>query len=283
MLDVYVESRPHFLQAKAYILGHALSHLQSAGVSCRVLDRLDPQSLGRAAVVHVDLTELPPPFEHVHHLYERCLNGQALSINRRAYSRARLARDSDWDGPVIVKSALNHRGRPELRLAMERGLLRGGSARARQALRERLCPAYALHASAAEVPEAAWDDPARVVERFLPGRLETPVVKHRYDFMLDVELHTRASFDSLLCEPASMTRVDFLEDAPAAVRELRQSLRLDFGSIDYFMVDGEAWPVDANKTTTFTRAWTDQHPEVARFLDAVAQRLVAYARGQDRA
>lgn len=280
MLDFYVESPPHFLRSQAYILGNTLPHLQSSGVKYRVLDRLDPQSLGRAAVVHVDLTDLPPPFEHVRHFYERCLNGRALSIHRRAYSRALLTRDSDWCGPVIVKSALNHRGLPELRFAMRRGLLRGGSSESRRCLRERLCPPYGLYASLAEVPQAAWHDPALVVERFLPGRLETPVVKHRYDFMLDVELHTCASFDSLLCEPESMRRVDFPHAAPDAVRALRAALHLDFGSIDYFMVEGEAWPIDANKTTTFTRAWADQHPEVARFLDAVSQRLEGFARGQ---
>ena len=31
---------------------------------------------------------------------------------------------------------------------------------------------------------------------------------------------------------------------------LRRDLHLDFGSIDYFVVDGEAVVVDANKTTT---------------------------------
>lgn len=281
MLDIYVESRPHFLRSKSYILGNTLPHLKSSGVAYRVLDKLDPQSLGRAAVVHVDLTELPPPFEHVRHFYERCLNGRALSINRRAYSRARLTRDSAWSGPIIVKSVLNHRGLPELRFAMRHGFLRGGSSASRRRLRERLCPPYGLYASVGEVPDEAWDNPALVVERFLPGRLAKPVVKHRYDFMLDVELHTRASFDSLLCEPESMSRVEFLHAAPHAVRELRAALNLDFGSIDYFMVDGQAWPIDANKTTTFTRTWADQHPEVSRFLAAVSQRLAEFARGQD--
>lgn len=281
MLDIYVESRRDFLKPNGYILRNALPWLKTAGVRFRVLDCLDPATLGQAALLHVDLTRVPPPFERIHGLYERCLNGRALSIDRRSYSSAAVTRDDCYHGPVIVKSTLNHRGLPELRFAMRLGFLRGGSSEARRRMREGLCPPYALYESSAQVPATAWDDPSLIVERFLPARLETPVVKHRYDFMLDAELHTRASFDSLLCTPGSVTNVDFPTSAPDSVRRLRETLHLDFGSIDYFMIDGEAWPIDANKTTTFTQAWADQYPEVACFLDAAAQRLARYAQGQD--
>lgn len=277
LLDVYVGWRRDFLQPNGYILRTALASLRAAGVRYRVLDRVDPDALGQCAFMHVDLSELPSPFDRVHALYPRCINGRATTICRRRYSRALLTQDAAYDGPVIVKSALNHRGLPELRFAQRRGMMVSPRGASRRRLRERWCPEYRLFASASEVPDDAWEDPALIVERFLPGRLERPVVKHRHDFMLDLELNTRATFDSLLCLPETVRRVEFIDSAPDEVHRVRRELGLDYGSIDYFMVDGEAWVVDANKTTTCTASWVAAHPPLRSYLAAVAQRLERFA------
>lgn len=277
LLDIYVGWRRDFLKPNGYILRTALAPLRAAGVRYRVLDCFDPEATGQCAFMHVDLSELPAPFERVHVAYPRCINGRALTISRRLYSRALLTRDTGYDGPVIVKSVLNHRGLPELRFAQRRGLTVSPWGAARRELRERWCPEYRLHASVKEVPEEVWDDASLIVECFLPGRLEGPVVKYRHDFMLDLELNTRTTFDSLLCHPETAMRVEFVDAAPEEVHRVRRALRLDYGSIDYFMVDGEPWVIDANKTTTCTPSWVAAHPPLQAYLAAVAKRLEQFA------
>lgn len=283
-LDIYVGSRARALANTDYVLGHSLAGLRRAGLKVRVLEGFDPADTGRSAFLHVDLTTLPPPFLWVHRFYDRCINGKALTIARELYSTARLLRGDAHDGPVIVKTRLNHRGLPELRFAGARGLLarRGfGRRRAgRRALRERLCPPYQVFGSIDQVPDEVWSDPNRMVERFLPGSLELPVVKRRHEFCLDLSLDTRATFDSLLCDPAKATKVEFLREVPPAVVAVREQLGLDFGAIDFFETGDGVFVIDANKTTTLTPGWVREHPPLARYFEQVTERLVEFARGR---
>lgn len=277
-LDVYVEDSAFFLRRRGYILRRALDALAEAGLRYRVLDRAPHDAGSRLAAVHVDLTDVPaallPPAER----HTACINLGADSIDRRRYSMARVTRGAAYAGPVVVKTVLNHRGTPELRH------LRRKSARLRWAYRlERLrgrrltqisCPSYALYPSLSELPASVWDDPRLIVERFVPGRLVAPVIKYRYDFFLDVNLHTRAEYTSLMGAPSSARNMSLVGGVPDAVLAVRRALRLDLGSIDYFLTPEGAVVVDANKTTTCTEDWLRAYPEVSQYLHAVGQRLV---------
>jgi hypothetical protein len=123
-----------------------------------------------------------------------------------------------------------------------------------------------------------WDDPGLIVERFVPGRLAVPVIKYRWDFFLDVSLHTRAEYSSLLGSPSSALNMNLVDDVPDAVTAVRRALRLDLGSIDYFLTPEGAVVVDANKTTTCTEDWLRAYPTVSEYLLAVGQRLVRVIR-----
>jgi hypothetical protein len=121
-----------------------------------------------------------------------------------------------------------------------------------------------------------------IVERFLPGNLNLPVEKCRYSFMFDTELNLRSTYDDLLCHPAKVLSTELIADVPEPVRRVRRERRLDYGAIDYFMVDGAAIVVDANKTVCTTPAWVTQYESVADYIDRLAATLIAFARG-DRA
>lgn len=278
-LDVYVDSPPSFLRGRGYILRRALDALASAGVRCRVLDRVDREIAGRVAVVHVDLTEVPEALLPLPESYQLCLNGKARTIHRRLYSRARIDRESPYVGPVIVKTVLNHRGLPELlhRCRSDSHLLRRWHFD-RQLLVRDYCPKYAIYPSKECVPKAVWGDERLLVERFLPRSLSLPVTKYRYDFCLDVTLHTRAVYDSLLCDHTKVREVSVVGNIPRAVMEVRRDLHLDFGSIDYFVADDEAVAVDVNKTTVCTEDWVGRYPAVSQYLRDVGARLVEVAR-----
>jgi hypothetical protein len=285
-LDVYVEHAPSFASARHYILNRALEHLHRAGLRYRLLDRAGRGATGAIAFVHVNLTDVPPRHRPAPGAYALCLNGEATSISRVLYSRACLGRDSQYAGPVVVKSVLNYRGLPEVnyRLATSRAFRLEYRFLRRLGLdpRRKRCPRYALYKSVDAVPDSVWKDPRRIVERFLPGLLATPVVKYRYDFFLDVVLHTRGTYDSLLADPDTVRAVTLVDTVPNEVLRVRKDLRLDFGSMDYFVVDGEAVVVDANKTTACTEGWLRMFPAVERYLEEVGARLVEVVRSGSR-
>jgi hypothetical protein len=214
-LDVYVEHAPSFGSNRNYILNRALEHFCGAGLRYRLLERADRRNTGAVAVVHVDLTDVPPRHCPAPGTYALCLNGEATSISRVLYSRARLGPDSQYPGPVIVKSVLNSRGLPERNYLLATNRTFRLECRVLRLLgrvpHPMRCPPYGLYESVDAVPNAVWRDPHRIVERFVPGLLATPVVKYRCDFFLDVTLHTRGTYDSLLADPDTVREVTLVD------------------------------------------------------------------------
>jgi hypothetical protein len=282
-LDVYVESRSAFVKSADYKLQHMLRGLRRANLTCRVLDRFYQNDVGNRAFLHVDLTELPKRFREIDRHYAECVNGRAATISRLLYSRVKVAQGDAYGGPVIAKTVLNHHGWPELRFDTSRNIAR----RLRHALKNlvapdyerQVCPAYRVYPSSADVPPRVWADPRLMVERFLPGHLDPPIVKHRLDFFYDVELNLRSTYASLLCDPETVMSVDTAGSVPNEVAEVRRALKLDFGAIDYFVIGNEAFVIDANKTVGITPAWVARFPAVARHVDLATERLIDFVRG----
>jgi len=277
-LDVYVDCASSFPKQRFYILRRALDALPAAGLSYRVLGRSDTEGGACVSIVHVDLTEVPESFLPTAGAYSVCLNGGARSIHRHLYSTARIDRGSAYAGPVIVKTVLNHRGIPELAYRCHSDRLFRWRYRFDRFLGNPIkrahCPEYAIYLSKEAVPDSVWGDARLLVERFLPGSMKLPIVKYRYDFFLDVTLHTRAVYDSLLCDHTKVREVSLIDGIPDSIMQVRCNLQLDFGSIDYFVVEGEAVTVDANKTTTCTEDWVSRYPAVSRYHRDVGARLV---------
>lgn len=282
-IDVYVDSVKRFRRFSDYILHIMLAGLSKVDLSYRLLDKIDPDSPADCAFVHVDLTDLPEEFGAVKNSYQRSINGRAMSINRKLYSTASLAREDDFHGPVITKTILNHQGVPEYCYYRDQSVM----ARLKHQFNKRrdphfldkICPPYEIYGSIGQVPSNIWLDSRFIVEKFLPGSLELPIVKHRYDYFLECGLNTRSVFDSLHCVPSTVLSVDHAGEAPEAVQEVRRRLGLDFGAIDYFVVGDEAIVIDANKTVTATQEWIDEYPFIKRYFEDVADRFVAFVRG----
>ncbi len=276
-LDIYVENARAFLQSEDYKLQHMLRAAGGDRLAYRILDRFRPQDCGSHAFLHVDLTVVPDTFRGIEEGYAACVNGRATNISRLLYSTVRVVRGDAYDGPVIVKTVLNHHGWPEVRFESRRTLSR----RAWHNLRTRIdtrfvaraCPEYSVYPLMAAVPGAVWDDRRLMVERFLPGRLEPPIEKYRYDFFFDVELNIRSTHQGLLCDPENVVGVECFSDVPDAVIAVRRALHFDFGAIDYFMVDDVATVIDANKTVGITPSWVKRFPPVGRHLELAARRL----------
>ena len=89
-LDLYVESLGNFRNNRGYAIQFLLPRLQDAGIRVRVLDRPASGNRAQAAFLHIDLTEVPEAYHGIRHLYQRTINGDALSIHRHHYSLLRL-------------------------------------------------------------------------------------------------------------------------------------------------------------------------------------------------
>ncbi|OOZ39236.1 hypothetical protein BOW53_12300 [Solemya pervernicosa gill symbiont] len=283
-LDIYVDRIETVADSDHYVLSRLLKGLDDSGLSYRFRESVDGRDLAPRAFVHIDLTELPQRFHQIDKLYPQVINGQAVSIDRRRYSRAMLERGSDYAGPVISKSIYNHRGVPEFNYQRRRNL----SARVGHLFNKLIkphykqlrCPHYEVHETLAAVPDSVWTNPEQIVERFLPGSLELPIEKHRYNFFYDYEFTTRSTFESLLCNPDKVVEVDEAEGrVPDEVRNVREMLHLDYGSIDYFMVDDKAYVIDANKTTTTGDSWIDAYPVIAEYMRCMQQKMIEFVKG----
>lgn len=280
-LDIYVERLRTFRAARDYTLTLLLPRLRQAGGEYRILDRFDPTDSGRRALLHIDLTDVPDEFSRVAESYEKTINGRALTIRRTLYSTARLRPGDDYRGPVIVKTVLNSGGYPELRYRKNRNVVsrvaHGIGKLVRPGYKRRICPPYEVYESAGGVSDQTWRDERLIVEKFVPGSLFLPIVKYRYCFLFDTTLTLKSTCDDLLCTSATVRSNEIIESVPDEVVAVRRCLDLDFGAIDYFMVDGEAVVIDANKTVSTALAWMARYECVREYVDRLERTLISFA------
>jgi hypothetical protein len=282
-LDVYVESLRNFRLVRSYSITQLLPYLERAGLKVRLLDRPARQDRAPAALLHIDLTIVPPPYRDIGQSYERSINGRALSIHRYLYSTLRLEAGDSHKGPVIVKTVLNSRGLPEQRWWQHRnGLTRSAHAIRKlfdPGYKERLCPPYRVYQAIGEVPQAVWRNDRLMVEKFAFETLDLPIVKHRYMFLIGAEINMRQVYDDLLCAGSKILSNEVGGAVPPEVLAVRQRLNLDFGAIDYFIVDGKGVVVDANKTVGSNPEWLKKNRFRQEFNDRMAEALIAFVRG----
>jgi len=229
------------------------------------------------ALLHIDLTRVPPDYVALADGYARTLNAGVTDISKRRIAEGLVAPGDGYEGPVIVKTDLNHGGLPERRL--RRGLL--------AALRDRLpgrwsgrLPggAYRVYQRAAQVPAWVWRRPELVVQRFLAERHGNHYALHQWFFLGDASVVSTL----LAGEPLVkwQTRVgDWpLHDAvPAELRRRRAELGFDYGKFDYVVQDGRAWLLDANTTPHLGDAppWTARQLAVLHALGGGLDSLAA--------
>lgn len=233
-------------RAGNYLLRSFICHWMGAGHRVSLVAGLRDCPDGDIAILHVDLSVIPASYVEASKRYPVVLNGAALDIRKRLVSRSLLRPEDDWDGPVIVKTDLNCGGHPELRI--QQNSARAGS-RADifgEGITSLRGP-YPIFRTVKDVPDAVWDDPGLVVERFLPERDARGFWMRAWVFLGEKERCTRylgshpvvKSGNILAREPAPV---------PDALRAERRRLGFDFGKFDFVVRDGEAILFDANRT-----------------------------------
>jgi hypothetical protein len=208
-------------------------------------------------LVHVNLSVVPESYLEFAARYPIALNRHVRDIRKSTISRHLVRPGDGWDGPVVVKSNLNYAGEPERRMRrnwLERRWPLALRARRRIDRARGNSPVfwesadYAVFDSLEEVPAAWLAHPQVVVEKFRP-EVEDGLYHCRvFQFLGDRCTCTR------LASPHPIVKMDRTVGAESVepdsgILEWRERLRMDYGKLDYGVVDGEVVLFDANKTT----------------------------------
>lgn len=222
-------------------------------------------------VLHHDLTKqkmvpvAPPGAAHV--------NAGVLDISKRLISTLSVDPNSDWTGPVILKTNGNHFGIPD-----SWGRPRDLSTKVRVRLRKvswrlaRMLPEaeYPVLASLRDVPDWVWRDPEIIVEKFVPERTDDGLYALRgWIFFGDQSYGYRLFATDPMVKVGTMTRYEYLEEPPEELVALRQRLKFDFGKFDYVVHDGKPFVFDVNKTPAFGDDSDEETPRLLKLADGI--------------
>jgi hypothetical protein len=220
-----------------------LAALEERGHEVVYVARPDPFVPADSAIMHVDCSVVPQAYLELAARYPVCLNGRCADITKRAVSGTRVDLHPEWDGPVIVKSNLNHFGHAE-RSQNLRALTQLAPPPFPHAPLFR--PRYRVYPRLAEVPKRLRTDPNLVIEVFAPERTEEGYGVYSWQFMGD----TGFAYFCAGPEPVlRFSKAERIEVCPLPdLEDERRRLGLDFGKLDYVVLNGKPTIIDANKT-----------------------------------
>lgn len=221
-------------------------------VTHRGLDRLPAADV---AIQHVDLTRVPQAYLELARHYPRVINGRVGDISKRRVSAELLSPDSAHDGPVIVKTDLNHAGMPERLLRQEMRGVRGALLR----LVERAVPVrwfghlpddqYVVCEHLRAVPDWVWRTRGLVVQPLYAERHGGLYALNQWYFLGDKDRVSTLLSRSPVVKIANVAEfVPLHGDVPDELRRRRAELQFDYGKFDYVIADGRPMLLDANRT-----------------------------------
>ena len=123
---------------------------------------------------------------------------------------------------------------------------------------------YPVLKSISLVPDAVWNNPHLVVEKFLPERDEKGLyILRGCLFFGDKEVNLRVKSKFPVVKGSGIIEREILKsDTPNQLKEMRKALKIDFGRLDYVINNGNIVLYDVNKTATLSHQasieWADQ-------------------------
>jgi hypothetical protein len=224
-------------------------------------------------IQHVDLTVVPLEYRYEGTGSQVVINARCYDISKNVVADLGIRSPDERDGPVIVKTALNHGGRPEADARAASRIVRGIRRLVRRTpLRYRFAVDldphnYPIFETTREVPRSVWSNPSLVVERFMPER-EGDAYAMRWCLFLG----DRATCFRFVSEkPIVKVTKSTMRPAPVPddVAAMRERVGLDFGRFDFVVHDGKSHVLDVTRTP----CWS--HPDRRKAAEAIAPGLDA--------
>jgi hypothetical protein len=215
----------------------------------RIITRRTLRHLPDADVVilHVDRTVVPGRISDCLKSYPVVLNRHAVDISKRVISRQLVAPGDDYAGPVVVKTDANCGGLPE-KLLSRYLPTRLGRGRAWAKVATMRPDRYPVFADKAEVPPGVWENPALIVERFLPERRNDLYYLRYWIFLGGKGWAGRLGSRHPIVKFGNAVTPEEPVEVPDALKAWRTGLGFDFGRFDFVVHDGEVILLDVNKT-----------------------------------
>ncbi|HET6361317.1 MAG TPA: hypothetical protein VFH11_04605 [Gemmatimonadota bacterium] len=223
-----------------------MSQWEDMGLKVDLVTDVEDAAQADLAIQHVSLSVVPPAYQQLAARFPRTVNGLAVDIRKRRFSRLLVGREDSYGGAVIVKTDRNaggwreHRVSPWWRRMAEAAL----PWRMRRFVRPEDYPVFP---GSRLVPHGVWANRNLVVERFVPEREGEWYVCRHWLFLGSREVtrrtassHPVVKFRGVM-EPTS-------EPIPVELRAIREELGFDYGKFDYGIVDGEVVLYDVNRT-----------------------------------
>ncbi|MEZ4457645.1 MAG: hypothetical protein R2882_14020 [Gemmatimonadales bacterium] len=203
-------------------------------------------------VNHVDLTETPRPYRDYFRRFPRAINAGLVDIGKATVCRERLVRpDSDYRGPVIVKTNLNYGGMPERASITRSATGLGRWFRLRRHSPRSIDPhEYPIYQRAEDVPPSVWNNPDLVVQQFHAERTAEGYYCLRFWYVFGSRgFHSRIATDTPIVKGSNILERRLIEEpTPPGLLAARERLGVDYGRFDYVISDGEAVLFDVNRT-----------------------------------
>jgi hypothetical protein len=254
-LAIIVNDAPRFARMH-YFVEVLAEAWRGMGIESQLVDVPGPGVAAHAAFLHVNATRVPRACFDAAAGYPTVVNGRATDISKRQVSRRLVSPGDGYEGAVIVKTDENCGGLPDrfgrydaplagtIRRVWDRygpwqltGVFRYGT--------------YPVLQSPRDVPRSVWSNPAFVVEQFTPERHGDQYGIRSWTFLGEREVNRLTVGPAPIVKRGNGTRTSDAGEVPDAVRAARTRLGLDYGKIDYVVVDDVAIVLDANLTPTY--------------------------------
>jgi hypothetical protein len=249
ILVVTLESSPDF-KNKRSLLAHLSLAWEAQGNVVKVLQGTNQPPKADIAISHIDLTNVPDEYSVLLEKYPSTINIKVTSTSKALISQNLLGKSDSYEGEVIVKTANNYGGVPELIHRSESGLVQNTMMSGRPWKRVEYLDTndYPRFNSINEVPQGVWQNNKLIVEKFLPEKDAYGNFYLRYwIFLGDKEISVlHKSQKAIVKDTDHNSRI--ITEVPDELRIVRKEMGIDFGRIDYGIVNGKPVVYDINST-----------------------------------
>tara|TARA_R110002049_G_scaffold271131_2_gene448291 strand:- start:1266 stop:2186 length:921 start_codon:yes stop_codon:yes gene_type:complete len=251
--------------------------LEAMGVEIVHITKASGYVPADAVFVHIDQSIISPEARALALRYPVSINAYATDIRKFRYIDGLLGRDDSWDGPVIVKSNLNYAGMPERNAARQQGpiarrLLSRVANRLHRQSKYTIQSKedYRIYPTLSDVPRHYFRNDY-VVQKFMVENDGEKNVLREYIFLGDLHYQNIERSDKLIITEDEHVSCEPFEPHPHLLAT-RRKLGLDYGKIDYTLINGEPFIFDANKTLGL-----GEYGDSEWLADDVAKMLRAFA------
>jgi hypothetical protein len=206
-----------------------------------------------AAFVHIDQSIVSPEARALALRYPLSVNAYATDIRKSRYVDGLLGKNDSYDGRVIVKSNLNYAGMPERAAARQYGsfsqrlINRIGNRLKRHSEYAIQSKAdYRIYPKLSDVPDHYFRDDY-VVQKFMPETDGDKNILREFIFFGGLYYQNIERSTNLIITEDEHVSCEPFNPHPRLLAT-RRKLGLDYGKIDFTLINGEPFIFDANKT-----------------------------------